>query len=287
MSDEVYYPPSEIFQNKPTGFVDSISFRSRVVGRLMFPPEGGMELPISGMKYPMKGYPFNSPDMPIVDRVGDIKKVIDCAFRFLTKSPIRYFLPIFIFLPGIIRNKIIINALAEFAELSDQVLWRYYLEPKYFCRSGREIWRAGNAVIERNIKNQAIKGIFQKILLIVCMIWEFDTAYRYPGQDGLAEINQKETAKNPIKELLRIARIVIEREERISLKKRWQAMELIIRLLAIIRKLPTREMKEFFLELDIEKIRMDNGDLYYAYPKKGYLFGGRSYYENMKLRELL
>jgi len=280
MEYEVVGIPSSVLQNPPE---KNQPIRMRLLKKdLVFRIDGGIETHIEGMKYPMKGYPFYE----IVERVADVKRIAISLVKFVSQSPLRYFIPILAILPNSIFNKIIFSFIKEFSNFSGRILRKYYLKPEVFCQSGREIYRAGKEMIN-SYPDEEKKNILTEFMTIICMIWEFDTAYRYPGQDVLGELNQKNARKSGLKEIMRLFDILIKREGDENLKIKFRAGRFILFWLMATKKNIRNIVGEFLLKIDINKIKMDVADLYHAYPKKGYNFQGKSYKQGMVERETL
>ena len=248
-----------------------------------YPEEGGIITFRSDfMKYPMRGYPFEE----IREKVDCIKRAIVCVIRFITNKPIRYLIPFLAILPRGVIYKISYKALEEFICFSDKILYYDILNPKLYCRSGREIYRVIKEIISRE-KDEEKRIMLIEALLTLCMVWEFETSYRFRGQDIFGEIDKKSIMENPTKEIMRVLDIFLKREEIPPLKIKWRAIRFILFWLMITNKIPNNIIKEFFSKLDLEKIKLDKADLCYAYLKVGYKFGGKTHEEGLVEREKL
>jgi len=124
--------------------------------RVEYPKEGGRLTHIEGEKHPFPGFP----DKEEVLDIGMIKRMVPAA----------------------------INAYYPYFS-------RHILDPKKYCRSVREVYRLFNILIEREEKAEGrtkLTDIWPKVRDMVCVILEFDNAYRFRAQDIAAEANIEE-----------------------------------------------------------------------------------------------
>ena len=281
-------PPEKLFKTAPMaveempGVIRYLDTSKGDQGRV-FPEEGGTETWFIGYKYPFPGYIW--PRM--VELVRLAKRAPAAIIRFCASSPARYFMVmtglILFFLPKSILNKIIIRALDMLADIFGTAFDRYDFDFNKFCKSGREIYRVGSLAAEKYWKKgRLIRGI--------CIIWEFDDVYRWRGQDGLGEISQEELKKNPIKEVERLFNRLIEREwagQKGDVARNWRVIKFGVLLLMKINK-PFREKVLFILQnLDLEKIKLAEQDLYFCLEKYHYNFKNLNYLKRLEIRKYM
>lgn len=192
---------------------------------------------------PLKGFP----DRRFLFAVGAVKAGILMLVRILQSAP--YLLP-FVWLA---RKKI----LRHFARFSNKVLRDYYLQPQYYMPSSQEIYRVG-------IDFLAKEPNFDLVMAAV-MIWEYDDAYRYRGLFVLSQLNKESLRRNAKAEVKRLLDILIQRENNVTMKDKWRAVK---RLVAF---LPAR-MFTVLQSLDLEKLKMDANDIYWATHKESVSF---------------
>ena len=215
---------------------------NQTIERIEVTDRGIIQL-IKDASYEYKGYP----DPRAVRAVGAVKKMILCGVRVLSSAP--YILPFFF-----LARKHIIR---EFLKYSDRVLRDYYYQPRFYLESGREIFYAiaDNTLVKKYLEEslspkEQIR--FNLAMLLTCL-WEYDNAYRFRIQfilENLKDINRLE--------LRRLCDILIEREPEEVMKSKWRAVKRIVPFL------PMKEIREFLSKIDISKVRMDAGDLYWA-----------------------
>ena len=117
------------------------------------PKEGGILSHFPHQKFPFPGFP----DKGIVYKVAFAKKLIPLGINWMHKQMV----------PFIPKNT------------------------NLYSRSVREIYRVFNIVIERETR-PGMKEKFAKIRDVVCVIAEYDDAYRFIFQDGAGEIRLEE-----------------------------------------------------------------------------------------------
>lgn len=119
---------------------------------LDFPKEGGMYSHIPGEKYPFPGMP----DEKIVSQIATLKRMMPVACKY------------------------------AWIALRDNIP-----ETNLYSRPVREVHRVMSLVRERE-GNTEMRGKWTEIRDIICMMLEFDDAYRFRLMDAMKEINLKE-----------------------------------------------------------------------------------------------
>jgi len=112
-----------------------------------FPEEGGTFTRIEGEKEPFPGFPQKDVVMNLATLKRMIPAALDAYYPFL--SP-------------------------------------HLLSPEKYCKCVREVYRLFNILIEREVKPKHIER-WKKVRDIVCIVLEFDNAYRFRAQDIIAE----------------------------------------------------------------------------------------------------
>ena len=202
------------------------------------PPEGGLLSTVEGMKVPYKGFP----QPHIVYALGTVKK----AIKHLVIIHLDYKGLFIFFLFKKYRQKAF-DLFNDFCEGAMRYLItpvpEYPQNPHKWCKSARELWRIGQ-------KNYAWK--------VVCMIWEFDNAYRFRGQFAFKIIDVKALLAQPRKELWRVFHELQDREKNQSMKDKYKMLFKLIYLLYIPRV--KREFLGFIRKMDVKKIAPDEED---------------------------
>jgi len=221
----------------------------------------GLYTYFAGAKYPINGIPLE----PAVYAVCVIKKMVINSLRFVKKFP--YIAILFLISPI---KKFLWTMFLSIANIS---LYPYLLEPNRYCPSGRELYRAGMKVLPQN----------QNLVELLCMMWEFDDAYRYRGQDILCLYQRENKLKQELKKMVKAYK---QRELEPAVKNKIKYLLTAIKIMSLFPKIK-RKVKAVLDEIDVQKIGLDLYDKYYAYQFMGYDFDGLSREERMKMRENL
>lgn len=137
-----------------------------------------------------------------------------------------------------------------FVDIYEADLIKHQLKEEEFCPAIRELIR----VIRKFTDNE-------KFIYCLAMILQYDNAYRLRFQDAFS-------TDNPIKTLL-------EREN-CDVVNKYKMLKWILPFLGI---------NKFILDLDKDKIKLDEADWYFCLRRQGYNFGGLSYEERLKIAE--
>jgi hypothetical protein len=174
-----------------------------------YDPNEGMQILVSGFKYPRSGFL----DLFALNAIDGVKKYIKNWLLFFSR--IRYFLPLFIFLPRSILEEWIV----QFSEFSHQMVKEFvYQEDRLWCRVPREIQRVLKKILKSyrwDETNEKLNGEYEKfiafgrIIDLICVALENDHVYRYWLQDILSEMNKVEFIIDPAKETKRDRKSVV------------------------------------------------------------------------------
>ena len=119
---------------------------------LEFPKEGGIQSHIPDADYPFPGMP----DEKVVGQISTLKRMMPVACKY------------------------------AWIALRDNIP-----DPKLYSRPVREIHRVMSIIREREGEKE-MRGKWTEIRDIICMMMEFDDAYRFRLMDAMKEINLKE-----------------------------------------------------------------------------------------------
>lgn len=215
-----------------------------------FPPEGGKLTYMLGMKYPWKGYS----DHIVLGQNATVKRALMASVRLLS---------------NIFKSNLFDNVLRWISDIYEAEYEKYQYPEKELCKSSREILRTGKKFCDPN------KPHHEKALWCIVMFWELDSAYRLRGQDILSEINKENLKKNVYKEVNRLIRLGVSREKA-GLESKWNNFSKILRIIFFSKKF-RETVKNILLELNIEEIKPDTGDLYWMARYFDYDFAGLPY----------
>jgi len=247
-----------------------------VVERIIEPPEGGTFLKFIGCDYLYKG----TTDQKVIDVLYFPKRRLRNFISFLTTKwgttltllTFPFKKPMLIFLAEQYLKDVYLESFTKYLFLS---------ESKY-CISVREIWRVMTLFIGQ-VKNERIQNILFKLRNIICMILEFDVAYRLMVQDILPNFNKQAVKENPGKEMERVLDIFYERTNDTRWKKIGKTGLFLLKVWLALRKLVVR----FLLEIDLDKIKLDNADYYFCLQRPDYKFRGKSLEERLRQKRMI
>jgi hypothetical protein len=123
--------------------------------------------------------------------------------------------------------------------------------------------------------------VFTKIVAFLCMVIEYDCAYRFPTQDVFGSVDKEAARKNPRKEFLRLLDLYIERG--VKLGPRIVFIRKVMNLFMMVSPSTTRLIGEFLVELDLDKVRLDEADWYFCMRRDTYNYGGLTIEERLKM----
>ena len=213
------------------------------------PATGGTLVHILGFKYPHKGWPDNI----TLGFNATVKRALISNIRFFFKNP---FHPIK-------------NAIDWLAEVYDAEYIKYQLPEQELCESAREILRTGRKFTDTEKQFKA--------LWCVVMFWQLDDAYKFRGQDVGENLNKDALQKNVRKEIIRLIKLGLSREVAQSEehKKKWKYLLWIVSFILLFSNVK-RMVRNFLMELDINKIRPDLIDRYWMSRYFDYDFNGET-----------
>ena len=255
---QVYLLPEEVFEDKPKG--NKITQQATIAEKVEFPKEGGMLTYIKGYPYPVKWIS----DPRVIHSLNFVKRMVIFPLQIAKLKPFRYFLPLLLFLP---KNSLI-KILQLWGGYAYQALNGCYLKPERFCKSTKVLYDILMGMTEEQGLQNAIKT--------VCMIDEFDTAYRYRRQDLFGEIDIYRLRLNPRKEVLRLLDIWIAREvDGDWQKNKIKAVRAVVSVL-LLKGYVKKFISEFAWELKpkLTETYLDEGDKWYCANWSNYEFSG-------------
>lgn len=194
-------------------------------------------------------------------------------------------------LPKKIRTKILILIFNYLIDAAYQPMGWYALAESAYNTPMQELHRATRVFIIKTFKNKQVIEILEKLVDIICMTFQFDLSYRFRYQDIFPLVNKVWLRENPRKELMRVLKIYLEREINFSnVRAKWDYLWNkigIILWFVFLSKKRRQIVIDFFDEVDLEKIKMDEADWYYSLDRDDYNHGGLTYKEKMAVSKEL
>lgn len=248
-------------------------------------PEG-MFAYLVGYKYPYKGVPQDR----VLQNTAIFKRSLVATGILLLSKPIVYLLPFFLFLP----RKKTMRKLVEWAASISRTAYTQHADTRKMCRSVRELVRVFTPLV-KELRGEEERDM-KDLVLSLSYVLEVDNAYRYRMQDVLGNLDKEALRKDAKKEILRLMNLGLQRERAIyspeqrktitapDLATKWRSMSYAVKAIALFYPSFMVRMAELLLEMDVEEIKMDEGDWYYACERWDYEFGGLSYEERLRLK---
>lgn len=247
-----------------------------VITKVLLPPEGGVYTCFDELEHPIKGFCYGE----TVETVDEVKKTmmsfLTGFFESMTKSTVKTIIFAILF-----RKQFELMA-RRFVVQLDYRMRRVLQKPERYCIMAREFYRVFNKMAIWYPEYEKEINSFRNIW---CMTMEYDDAYRYTFQDVLVEFDKDAAREDIVKEIKKILDLTLERDDRGLFIKFTQIRKLLF--LVNYDKNIKQMLTRFFLELDLNKLQMDEGDLQHAKFKPGYNWTHEENYQktNNKVEE--
>lgn len=269
----------------------------------IFPPEGGNVIKIWGNSYYFKGWP----EKEIVEGLGTAKTFLSQLPRKLIADS--WLNLIFLALKAVFLKKKFIHDLhVLFKTVHGHTVLKMTLPPynavtKELKRAGDETirkmldrmgkkndipysWAYQNLLYHREYQKSSPREIWEFLVCVMDFAWlfiEMDNAYRFRLQDVLPLLDRDAVKKDVIGEVRRLMEILINRENpAVGVSYKWRAIKKMVIPLLYVNKDLRNFAREFLLELDIDKIKMDEHDFYYSRRRHTYMFEGKPTHERLE-----
>lgn len=232
--------------------------------KVEFPDSGGVLTWMEKYSFPFRGYPHHE----FVERIDHIKK-INRAFLsgFYHELKEGNKLRLLAILPSLWLLK---SALRAWIRAFYRFIERFRIKQKRYCQFVREVYRAFS-VIPENEKAQDTELRFM-LRDLLCMVLEFDNAYRFRAQDVLAELDHEALGKKPIRELLRLLNILSSREKTQEIKDTWKLLRKFVGFYLVFDRKALKIIKSALLNLNIDTVKFTIEDKVFCIPRSDYNF---------------
>lgn len=235
------------------------------IRRVEFPPAGGVLTYMEGHDQPYLGFPL----AVFVDTIDLLKKVsrglVSALYHSFKRTPRVYFLTL---IPAFWLGRHLVHAIIY---IFYRQMERFRIKPLRYCTAVRELYRAFTVPKDR----ERLRDLELRLMLrdVVCMLLEFDNAYRFRAQDILVGLDKEQLQKRPIKEFLRLVDIMQTREVTQEIRDTWTLFKLFIRIYFRIDRAVLKIIQDAFMQLDMEKIKLSVEDQHYCEKRTDYKFG--------------
>ena len=233
--------------------------------KVEFPKEGGILTYMTNHEYPYRGFPF----FEFVEKIDTFKKlsrgILSGLYHSLKKGS-KFKLLLALPLIFVVRDFISSGIYAY-----HKLIERFRIKSNLYSNVVRELYRAFNLPrVKEDFETLELRLALKDVL---CMILEFDNAYRYRFQDIIVELNKELLKKKPIKELNRLLDLMSSRENDQKVKDTWSLFKLVVKFyLRFDRKL-TKMLVDVLSNLNLEEVKHTPEDKHFSCQRKDYIFG--------------
>lgn len=240
--------------------------------KVEYPDEGGMLTYMSDHDYPYRGFPF----FEIVEKIDIIKKISRASVSGLYHSLKKRKYWLFTLIPAVwvVRNFIEVGIYTFY-----RLVERFRIKPTHYSRAVKELHRAFSVPRNEDLETQELRLMLRDL---VCMVLEFDNAYRFRFQDWVEDLDQVAVKKAPIKELLRVLSIAQSREKTQEIKDTWKLAKIGIGVYLRFNRKLRKLLADVLSEIDKEKFKLTPEDKHFCTRRKDYSF---NWITNPKLPE--
>ena len=265
----IEYPRDAYFFN-PVPVPASATFRfvPNAPQNVTLHPKGGIMVQFPDGIYPYKGLKSTNK----IFAFDAVKKHIKGPLSVIANTPLKYLIPLTIFLPPSFIKKIAIVWAEEMGDFCNALCKNYWINSdKYYSLPVQEIRRAFlktfNAEADPTKDQQKeIERLYNvplwRIGQTLAFILEPDRSYLWRFQDVFQLINTRDMKNHPAKEIRRLLNILAERDT----ARNWKPLATAIYLFILFRPDIKRVIQSFCLELDTQKLWFDESDLYWCLP---------------------
>ena len=263
----VVLPPNEVFLNQQLPLQDNQGgYHHQNWQQTVCKKGEGILAYYEDHPFPMKGHPY-----PEACEANNIVKKLTIGSLMSLAAPeaIPSFFG-FALLPYKRKIKWLNKILTNYCIMADYALRSHYLKREYYNTTSKELWK----FISHFLRNLGISlELSEKCGKIMATLLEYDDAYRLRVADIFTETNQAEMLYNPRKELLKVMEIYAKREKAGITEKLISVSKVLSYLLWLPRI--RNAFTSAFRSTDIENLRLDEGDKYYALKRGDYDFMGK------------
>lgn len=224
--------------------------------RVEFPKEGGIQTYMQDIEYPYAGYPFYE----FVDKVDIFKKVARAFLSGMYHSlKSQWKIRFLTLIPSIWVAKCLVRAgIYVFYKNIE----RFRIKPIKYCKAVRELYRSFTENTSGELSYQ--------LRDVLCMVLEFDNAYRFRFQDIITELYQN---NDIVKELDKMFMIMQSRERTQFIHDTWTLFRLTVKYYLKYDKELKLIIDNVLKNINIDEVKFTKADKYYCLRRQDYNFG--------------
>ena len=228
--------------------------------KVELPTSGGVLTYMTGNEYPYRGFPFHE----FVEKIDFIKKlsrgVLSGLFHEVKRTNKLWLVCL---LPALwFFKSLVYSAIYSFHRL----IVRSRVKPEKYSEPIRELHAAFS--YDNYSEDGKTRQLRQWLKDILCMILEFDNAYRFRFQDVIEELDKKNLRKNPIGELDKLLVSMQSRELGQDIKDTWYLLRLFCKFYLRFDGRMQRILVDTLSRLDLSKLKLSPEDKYFCAHRK-------------------
>lgn len=162
----------------------------------------------------------------------------------------------------------------DFNRFFEKCFYPYRVKVKYMCAAATGVYYV---LLDVLIALGFNAETANKFAFYIAHLFEFDDAYRYRAQDIVTMINLLEFYNNPRKELRRVFDIALSREVHEPQRKKMAKVYTLITYAVMLPSIQ-RTLKKSWVNMEL--IKFDESDIYWAGFKDNYNFMGVTHEEH-------
>lgn len=267
-------PPNEVFlypRLPIEGTMGGYSAQNWI--RTECPPSGGMFAYYLEHPHPRKGHTYPQ----ACEANNTVKRLTIGAFMtFAHKTALMPALG-FLVTPWKWKIRFIENTLDNYLRMSEYVVRNHLLKKKFYTKAGQELW---DFVTQFLLGIGISMEIAYKVGRLVAHLFEHDDAYLLRVKDIFTEMSKGHMIINPEAEIERVLKIYLSREK-IGISERFGSVAKVLSVLLLVPKI-RRSFVSAFEGVNMENLRLDDGDRYFARQRDDYDFMGEKVEERVQ-----
>lgn len=231
--------------------------------KVIFPETGGVLTYMEGFEQPYRGFPF----FEFVDKIDVIKKISRAFLSGLYHGLKNKKWRLITLLPCIWVSKVLV---ATGIYVFYRMVERFRIKRAIYSQPIRELHRAFS--MERYNEDEKTRELRLQLRDLVCMILEFDNAYRYRFQDIIVELDQQMIRQNVVNELVRLLGLMQKREKGQDIGDTWTLFQYFIKFYFRIDRKFAKMIIDVLSQLNLNEMKLSVEDQLYCKPRKDYNF---------------
>ena len=234
-------------KKNPDNVVPNAQANWKAFKEVKLPKDGGIYTYYWDDPFPQKGFPHSD----TVEKVDEIKKMMMAAMYGFENFKGKWLLAIFY----LIFRKRVGQSLLAMVDQMNRMLAPHALDPIRYCISVRAVHDA--------MPDSKQSLLLSRLRNVICMVLEFDDAYRYRFQYTLGQIDRERFNKSPLAELSAALKKMEEAEIDERLRGMWRMMQKLLPAAYLIKDF-RNGIVQTINQLDLAKVRLDEADRHYA-----------------------